>query len=196
MSSSKSSFAFAARLLASATLAAVALGATSARAQIEPNPPPPSIGSDIPATYFGPAPSSVDKFLVGPLQLLTAGKVDLDAVTVTVTLYTGQLQDGRKVWSIFTDTDDEANAVALGLNFSSKLTYAALCGTARHAVTELDGSLTFDVGTVNFSPEHTITAGSPSAFPPKAATPRSVGHKDYTPLPALGNPGNHLYTPP
>jgi hypothetical protein len=196
MSGSKSPFAFAARLLASATLAAVALGATSARAQIEPNPPPPSIGSDIPATYFGPAPSSVDKFLVGPLQLLTAGKVDLNAVTVTLPLYTGQLEDGRKVWSIFTDTDDAANAEALGLNFSSKLTYAALCGTARHAVAELDGSLTFDVGAVDFSPERTITAGSPSAFPPKVANPGSVGDKNYTPLVVIANAGNHVYNAP
>src|SRR5258708_29624529 len=102
MSSSQSPFASAARLLASATLAAVALGATSARAQIEPNPPPPSIGSDIPATYFGPAPSSVDKFLVGPLQLLTAGKVDLNAVTVTLPLYAGPLDAPRQDWSSVT----------------------------------------------------------------------------------------------
>jgi hypothetical protein len=196
MSSSKSPFASAARLLAGATLAAVALGATSARAQAENGPPSPSIGSDIPATYFGPAPSSVDKFLVGPLQLLTAGKVDLNAVTVTLPLYTGQLEDGRKVWSIFTDTDDEANAEALGLNFSSKLTYAALCGTARHAVAELDGSLTFDVGAVDFSPERTVTAGSPSAFPPKVANPGSVGDKNYTPLVVIGNAGNHVYNAP
>src|SRR5260370_19840931 len=196
MSSSKSAFAVVARVLASATLAAVGVGARAARAQIENNPPPPSIGSDIPATYVGPAPSAVDKFLIGPLQLLTAGKVDLNAVTVTLPLYAGQLGDGRKVWSILTDTDDEANAEALGLNFSSKLTYAALCGTARHAVAELDGSLTFDVGKVDFSPERAITAGSPSAFPPKLANPGSVGDKNYTPLVVIANAGNHVYNAP
>src|SRR5260370_19003611 len=153
MSSSKFPLAFAARLIACAILGAVALGATAARAQIEIQPSPPSIGSDVPVTYFGPPPSAVDKFLVGPLQLLTAGKVDLNTGTVTLPLYAGQLQDGRKVWSIFTDTDDEGNAEALGLNFSSKLTYAALCGTARRAVSELAGSLTFDVVAVAFSPD-------------------------------------------
>jgi hypothetical protein len=44
--------------------------------------------------------------------------------TVTLPLYKGKLRDGRLVWYILTDTDDEANAAALGLNFSSKLTYA------------------------------------------------------------------------
>jgi hypothetical protein len=33
-------------------------------------PSPPSIGADIPLTYFGPAPSTVQKELVDPLQLL------------------------------------------------------------------------------------------------------------------------------
>ncbi len=32
-------------------------------------PAPPSIGADIPLTYFGPAPSTVQKELVGPQQL-------------------------------------------------------------------------------------------------------------------------------
>ena len=182
--------------LALAAVVVASLAASAAHAQIETQPPPPSIGADIPATYFGPAPSAVDKFLIGPVQLLTAGKVDLTEVTVTLPLYRGQLKDGRKVWSILTDTDDEPNAEALGLNFSSKLTYAALCGTARNAVSELDGSITFDRGAVDFSSERVVTPGSPVPFPPTVGLPGSTGDKDYTPLVLIKNAGNHVYNAP
>ena len=190
---SSSTHPFATRLCA---LAIAALGTAAAHADTEAQPSPPSIGSDVPVTYFGPAPSKVDKYLVGPVQLLTAGTVDLNLGTVTLPLYAGQLQDGRKVWSIFTDTDDEANAAALGLNFSSKLTYAALCGTARRAVAGLGGALVFDGGAVDFSPERVVTPGAASAFPPKAGTPGSVGDKNYTPLVVIETAGNHVYNAP
>ena len=39
-------------------------------------PASPATGADVPATYFGPTPSTVQKELVGPLQLLTAGQLD------------------------------------------------------------------------------------------------------------------------
>ena len=54
-------------------------------------PSPPSIGADIPVTYFGPPPSTVEPELVGPVQLLTSGVVDEDAGTVTLPLYRGEL---------------------------------------------------------------------------------------------------------
>lgn len=177
-------------------VAVVAAALTGRARAAEAQPSPPSVGADVPVTYFGPAPSSVDKFLVGPLQLLTAGQVDLDEGTITLPLYEGQLRDGRKVWSILTDTDDGANAEALGLNFSSKLTYAALCGLTRHAVTELDGSLTFDGGAVDFSPVRSVTPGTPSAFPPAAAQAGSAGDREYTPLVVVEDAGGHVYNAP
>jgi hypothetical protein len=79
-------------------------------------------GADVPATYFGPSPSTVQKELVGPLQLLTAGKLDAKAATLTLPLYKGKVRQGnRTVWYILTDTTDRENAAALGLNFSAKL---------------------------------------------------------------------------
>lgn len=50
-------------------------------------PSPPSIGADIPLTYFGPAPSTVQKELVGPLQLLRSGTIDMNESTITLPLY-------------------------------------------------------------------------------------------------------------
>jgi hypothetical protein len=72
--------------------------------------------------------------LIGPYQLLKSGQVDLNASTITLPLYRGQVKaaataDGgsgevRNVWYIVTDTTDKGNADALGLNWSPNLNYA------------------------------------------------------------------------
>ena len=62
----------------------------------EVQPAPPSIGADVPLAYFGPAPSSVDKRLVGPVQLLRAGVIDEDLGTIQLPIYTGYYDDGER----------------------------------------------------------------------------------------------------
>ena len=153
----------------------------------------------MPATYFGPAPSSVNPKLVGPVQLLKAGPVDLDKGTITLPLYKGKLgSTGRAVWFILTDTDDKENADALGLNFSAKLAYAFTPGkkATRTGTVASDGTITFDQGAVDFSPDRTLVAGTPSPFPPASATPGSRGDADYSPLVKLSNAGGHTYNAP
>jgi hypothetical protein len=56
-------------------------------------PAPPSIGADVPVTYFGPQPSSVQRELVGEYQTLKAGKIDLDKATITLPLYEGSNEE-------------------------------------------------------------------------------------------------------
>lgn len=70
------------------------------------SPAPPSIGADIPLTYFGPSPSQVQRELIGPFQLLKSGEVDLDEGTITLPLYEGALKNGKTVWYVLTDTTD------------------------------------------------------------------------------------------
>jgi len=159
-------------------------------------PAPPSIGADVPVTYFGPAPSSVQKELVGPVQLLTAGTVDQDEGTITLPLYRGQMHNGQNVWFILTDTTDKGNAEALGLNFSPKLAYAAVGNGVRDARLEADASLTFQSGRVDFSPERVVVPGSPDPFPPLEFQPGSVGDASYSPLVRITNAGNHIYNAP
>jgi hypothetical protein len=160
-------------------------------------PAPPSIGADIPLTYFGPAPSSVQRELIGPYQLVTAGTIDHDAATITLPLYLGQMTTGESVWYVITDTDDEANAAALGLNFSSKLTYADVGNAVRPAVLEADQSVTFSRGTVDFSPELSLTPGeAPNYFPPAAFQPGAIGDAGYSPLMKLTNAGGYIYNAP
>ena len=160
-------------------------------------PAPASIGADIPLTYFGPAPSQVQRELIGPYHLLKAGQVDQEAGTVTLPLYRGQMESGESVWYILTDTDDAANAAALGLNHSPKLTYAAVGRGVRTATLESDASLTFAQGTVDFAPERMLTPGAePNFFPPSEFQPGSVGDENYTPLVKVENAGGYIYNAP
>ncbi len=160
-------------------------------------PPPPSIGADVTLPYFAPPPSMVQKELVGPYQLLKSGKIDMEAMTITLPLYRGQMKDGKDVWYILTDTNDKGNAEALGLNFSAKFAYAAVGKAARKATLEKDATLTFDAGAVDFSPEHVVEPGDgDKPFPPKTATPGSVGDDDYSPLVQITNTGNQIYNAP
>ena len=123
--------------------------------------------------------------------------IDVNAGTITLPLYQGQMKDGRKVWYILTDTDDKGNADALGLNYAAKLTYAAVGKAARTATLEKNATLTFDSGTVDFKPERKLVPGdAPNAFPPKNATPGSVGDADYSPLVLVENAGGHIYNAP
>jgi hypothetical protein len=163
-------------------------------------PAPPSIGAAVPLTYFGPSPSMVKPELIGPYQLLKAGKVDLDAGTITLPLYEGLVKiNGGKttknVWYILTDTDDKGNADQLGLNYSPKLTYSSV--GARNATLLKNTTWLFDAGTVDFKPVHVLTPNTPpNAFPPKAFQAGSVGDNDYSPLVRVWNAGDHIYNAP
>src|SRR5215213_6342023 len=159
-------------------------------------PAPPSIGAAVPLTYFGPAPSTVQKELVGPVQLLRSGTIDMNESTITLPLYQGHVRgSGERVWYILTDTTDKGNADALGLNWSPKLANSA--PGARVATLLPNATLEFHSGTVDFSPEHRVTPGNSSIpFPPSVAQPGSIGDKDYSPIVLVENAGGQIYNAP
>ena len=159
-------------------------------------PAPPSVGASVPLTYFGPPPSSVDRSLVGPVQLLNTGTVDAAHGTITIPLYQGRLAGTNKtIWYILTDVSDSDVADELGLNFSTKLIYAAQA--ARTGNLDTDGNIVFDKGTVDFAPKRNIVPGPAGAeFPPKSATPGAVGDANYSPFVRLVNAGNVIYNAP
>jgi hypothetical protein len=162
------------------------------------DPASPSVGADIPETYFGPAPSTVNSCFIGPHQLLTSGPVDQRAGTITLPLYRGVMRgDSANVWYILTDTTDQGNAEALGLNFAAKLNYAATDRGVRRAVLERDGLLVFNRGRVTFEPERRVEPSGPGVgFPPSVAEPGSFGNPGYTPLVKIVNAGGHVYDAP
>jgi len=88
-------------------------------------PAPPSVGTTVNLSYFGPPPSTTNQSLVGPVQLLKTGPVDATKGTITIPLYLGHLKNGTNVWYVLTDVDDADVAAELGLNFSAKMTFMA-----------------------------------------------------------------------
>lgn len=160
-------------------------------------PAPPSIGADVPLTYFGPAPSQVQRELIGPYQLLKSGPVDQEAGTITLPLYEGRMESGESVWYVITDTNDEKNAEALGLNHSAKLAYANVGRGVRQARLTPDFTVVFKSGTVDFSPERMVAPGeAPNFFPPAEFQPGSMGDENYSPLMLLENGGDFVYNAP
>jgi hypothetical protein len=158
-------------------------------------PAPPSVGAAVGLSYFGPPPSSVNRSLVGPVQLLNTGTVHDQNGTITIPLYLGHLKNGKNVWYVLTDVDDSDVAAALGLNFSAKMTFMA--NAARTANLDQNGDLVFDAGTVDFSPLRSITPGPPgNEFPPVSAQPGSVGDANYSPFVQVVNAGGVIYNAP
>ena len=158
-------------------------------------PAPPSVGASVNLSYFGPSPSTTNQSLVGPVQLLKTGPVDVARGTITIPLYLGHLRNGKNVWYILTDVDDPDVAASLGLNFSAKMTFMA--NAARTANLDQNGDLVFDKGTVDFSPVRSITPGPVgNEFPPVAAQPGAVGDNDYSPFVQIVNAGDVIYNAP
>ncbi len=172
-------------------------GMTGNGANDDVAPAPPSIGADIPLTYFGPAPSDVQKELIGPYQLLKSGKMNLDEATIQLPLYKGKVRDGpdsyQTVWYILTDTTDKGNAEALGINHSPKLSYSEIDKAVRYAKLTSDAELLFTRGMVDFGPERSVSGDS---FPPEEFHPGSVGDEHYSPLVLVTNAGRHVYNAP
>ena len=75
--------ALAVAVFAAATASALAQNLETQEIQ----PAPAAIGADVPATYFGPQPSQVQRELVGAYQNLKSGKIDFDKGTITLPLY-------------------------------------------------------------------------------------------------------------
>jgi hypothetical protein len=159
-------------------------------------PAPPSVGANVPLSYFGPSPSTTNPSLVGPVQLLNSGPIDTAKGTITIPLYKGSLKGtNQTVWYVLTDTSNQGVAAELGLNFSAKLNFSS--NAARTGNLDLNGNIVFDRGTVDFSPLRSIVPGPAGAeFPPQSAVPGAVGDADYSPLVSITNAGGVIYNAP
>ena len=159
-------------------------------------PAPASVGTAVPLSYFGPPPSTVNRSLVGPVQLLDTGPIDVANGTITIPLYLGYMKGtGKKVWYILSDVDDSDVAAELGLNFSAKMTFMG--NAARTANLNDQGYLIFDKGTVDFSPVRSVVPGPPGhEFPPASFHPGAIGDANYSPFVQVVNAANVIYNAP
>ena len=163
----------------------------------EIRPAPKSVYPDQQVITAQPSPSEVDPAYLGPVLLMKSAVVDLEAGTATLPLRKGRLESGESVWSIMTDTTDPNLANLHGVDYSPKLAYAVTGKAAREARIDMDGTIVFKSGRVDFSPEHKVIPGAaPNFFPPKAAQPGSVGDADYSPLVQFANAKNALFNMP
>ena len=154
----------------------------------EIRPAPASVFPDQQMVTAQPSPSEVNPAYLGPVLLMKSGIVDLKAGTVTLPLHAGRLASGQTVWSILTDVTDENLAKLYGVNFSAKMAFGPMGKTIRKGQIGADGSLVFDSGKVDFSPDHSVTPGAgPGYFPPKAAQAGSIGDASYSPLVQFDN---------
>lgn len=198
------------RLLATALLSVIAIGASAVASQAEvinrgvegkplheARPAPKSIFPNEHLIVAQPSPSEINPSFLGPVLLMKSAVVDLEAGTATLPLREGQLASGEKVWSILTDVTDENLANLHGVNYSAKMAYGITGKGARKGKFEKDGSFTFETGKVDFSPKMGIEPGdAPNFFPPKSAQPGAIGDADYSPLVALDNAKNAVFNMP
>ena len=159
-------------------------------------PAPASVGASVPLSYFGPPPSTTNPSLVGPVQLLNTGQIDIGNGTITIPLYKGSLKGTNKtIWYILTDTSNQGVAEELGLNFSAKLNFAS--NAARTGNLDLNGNIVFDKGTVNFAPQRDLVPGPAGAeFPPKSVAPGEIGDANYSPYVSITNAGGVIFNAP
>jgi hypothetical protein len=144
---------------------------------------PSSIRQDIAIVYNTPSPSEVKPELIGPVQFVRNARIHEEQGTVTLPLYEGHMASGESAWYVLTDVSNADLANHLGLGFSAKLPYADHGKAVRTATIDLNGAFVFAKGRVDFSPVRSIVPGPDDApFPPKKATPGSVGDADYTPI--------------
>ena len=162
----------------------------------------PAFGTAIAAGYQGPFASGVQQSLVGPVNLIRSGTLQIGITNnYTLPLYNSKNTAGGHYWWVVTDSSDEGNAAQLGVNFASKLRFASQTindtslGSSEQ-VKVVDNDVVGRSGMVDFSPKWKIVPGSPEPFPPAVNQPGSVGDANYTPLIQLTNAGGHVWNAP
>lgn len=166
-------------------------------------PPLASIGTKVDISEFPPPDSLTDRELAGPVKLLRNAVFDIPIEklttvnippntprgTITLPLFKGEVQTPsgpRPAWYVILDAGDEAEAERLGVNFSKKLRNGL--AAARPAVLRADGTFQFQSGLVDFTPDRVVVPGpGDHPFPPRTATPGSVGDANYSPLVIANN---------
>lgn len=91
---------------------------------------------------------------------------------VQLPLYRGIQGNGEEAFYVLTEASDAAVAKTLGVNLSTKLSYA-IGSKGAQAVELIDGTMIFK-GSIDFSPVREIAPGSPTPFPPSKALPGAI----------------------
>ena len=105
------------------------------------------------------------------------------AAFVTLPLFRGVSPRNEPVDYIITDASDFDVARRMGVNYAPKMRHAVGDGAQR---VTLDGGVMRFRGAVDFTPEHLVIPGSPTApFPPKTARAGAVGDAEWSSMAVL-----------
>lgn len=109
------------------------------------------------------------------------------AAFVTLPLFRGVSPANETVYYIITDASDFDVARKMGINYAPKMRHTVGDGAQR---VTLDGGVMRFRGNVNFTPEHLVIPGSPSApFPPRVAKAGAVGDAEWSSMAVLPSGG-------
>jgi hypothetical protein len=136
-------------------------------------------GSDDDATAGAATTPASAAAPAGGQLLASATAIDDAAGTATIPLLRGVGPGGDDVYYVVTESSDEADAAERGVTHAPKLANAL--GTKAVQKVGVEGDTVTFAGTVDFSPERSVTPG-PEGFPPDAVTPGQVGDARYSPL--------------
>jgi hypothetical protein len=131
----------------------------------------------IPALTIAQGVTEFKPFMASTIQF------DQPAETISLPLYMG-MHLGQPVWYIVTESSDQGEADALGVNWAPRLSNAL--GTMAVQMATFVNEMVQFTGTVDFSPVHALVPG-PTVFPPASANPGSLGDTYYSPLITMGN---------
>lgn len=117
---------------------------------------------------------------------VSSATISDDLGSVTLPFFEGSTADGRSFLYVVTESSDEMDAAARGVNHAPKLKNAAMSPAVQAA--EFNGEMLLVRATVDFSPEHVVVPGMGSSpFPPAEFAPGSVGEEGYSPLVELAS---------
>ena len=106
---------------------------------------------------------------------------------MTLPLFKGHDSVGKTVWYVITDSSNENDATARGVNFAPKLKNA-LGTKAVETVRIVNGEVEFPAqGSVDFSPSRVAVPDPVNGFPPLPFAPGARGEANYSPLITTGN---------
>ncbi|MCW2924119.1 MAG: hypothetical protein JWM98_1523 [Thermoleophilia bacterium] len=118
-------------------------------------------------------------------EKVLASTVEFDAAkgTATLPVHRGTGPDGKATYYIVTESSDEADAKARGVNFAPRLANALGTKAIQHA-TGKDGALRF-AASVDFTPRRVVKPGT-QGFPPVTAVAGAHAGAGYSPLVETG----------
>lgn len=114
----------------------------------------------------------------GHFRFVTSACENATKTVLTFPVHTGT-SHGKPVWYVITDSSNQADAAARGVNFAPKLANAI--GTAAVQNVTVTGGVVNFPATVSFGHVRKVTPG-PNVFPPAVANPGAVGEAAYSPL--------------